>query len=213
MASRSSYYIKTLKNLNLKSVRKLLKGAIKDASKGDSKAEDVAKDAPSKTAAKVTKAKVAPKEEAQDLEGGISIQIVSPQSFYIKAAKKGELEPIRVLVEEMAEVAASQGHYEIVKMLTNQRTDVDKVLLKATVNNHFQLVKHLLKCGAIPDAWDDNNWTPLMWASFNGNEEIVKYLILKGAVLDVKDDAGRTPLSLAEEKGHKKIVKLLKKEA
>lgn len=58
--------------------------------------------------------------------------------------------------------------------------------------------------GADVNICDENDYTPLQWASWNGQEELVKLLIAKGACVD--QDA----LDLAREYGHKHIQTILR---
>ncbi|MBF0236897.1 MAG: ankyrin repeat domain-containing protein [SAR324 cluster bacterium] len=136
---------------------------------------------------------------------------MSQEDYYVEAAQKGNLEIVRELVEKMTHAASLEGHYELVKLLVNHRTDIDQVLLKAASRGHLKIVKLCLKQGAIPDPWDDNKWTPLMWAAYRGHDDLVELLLEAGANPNVSDDAQRSPLSLANQRQHKKITKLLKK--
>ncbi|KAK2593104.1 hypothetical protein QQS21_009194 [Conoideocrella luteorostrata] len=63
--------------------------------------------------------------------------------------------------------------------------------------------------GAEVDAKDDNERTPLSWASNNGREAMVKVLLEKGADVETKDNDGRTPLLLATNNRHEATVKVL----
>lgn len=83
-------------------------------------------------------------------------------------------------------IALSQGHLEIVKVLLNNNADVQT----------------MTKVG----------WTPLHLASRKGDLEIVKILIDKGAEINSTDRRGWTPLDLASSRGHVSIVKLLLEE-
>ena len=56
---------------------------------------------------------------------------------------------------------------------------------------------------------DQNEWTPLTWASINGSSSSVKRLIEKGASVDSIDTYGYTPLLWASRNGHYEVVKQL----
>jgi serine/threonine-protein phosphatase 6 regulatory ankyrin repeat subunit B len=54
---------------------------------------------------------------------------------------------------------------------------------------------------------NDNNWTPLIWASYFGHRDIVKLLISKDADVNAKSFDNNTALTYASLLGFKEIVK------
>jgi hypothetical protein len=90
------------------------------------------------------------------------------------------------------------------------RSDWDADLLKASSNGDAEEVRRLLGLKANVNAKDENENTPLMFASEDGHLGIVNLLLLeKGIDINAKNKEGQTPLALAVLNGHKDIVKLL----
>lgn len=75
---------------------------------------------------------------------------------------------------------------------------------------HLKMVKFLISVGAVIDAYDANNVTPLHTASEIGNTDLIDTLVLEGgAFVNVVDDCGETPLFYAIRKRHCDVVKKL----
>ncbi len=118
-------------------------------------------------------------------------------------------------------------HYEVVKLLIERGTDVNKSksnsgatpLILTVQNGHYEITKLLIDNGANVDC------KSLLTAAQNGHYEIAKLLIEKGADVDVVIDSdknsviqptltnilspGKTSLYLAAQNGHYEIVELL----
>lgn len=117
------------------------------------------------------------------------------------------------------EVAAREGHAEIVKGLLAKKVDPNGVvaikwwtpLHGAAQGTNEAIVKILIEAGADPNSLQDNSYyrTPLVWAVITGNERVVKTLIDCGAKPDLPDNEGKTPLSHAAKEDHESIVQLL----
>jgi ankyrin repeat protein len=75
---------------------------------------------------------------------------------------------------------------------------------------HAGITKLLIESGADVSAENNENETPLMYASWNGKKDTVKLLLANGANVDKKNKNGDTALVLAETKGHTHIIRLLK---
>ena len=80
---------------------------------------------------------------------------------------------------------------------------INEALWLASMNNHIEIVKLLLRAKADVHG---NNDKALRWASHKGNIEVVKLLLEAGANVHTEDDEA---LRLASERGHYAIVKLL----
>ncbi|KAI3893441.1 hypothetical protein MKX03_020285, partial [Papaver bracteatum] len=78
----------------------------------------------------------------------------------------------------------------------------------ATVKGHFDTVRYLLEKGANPDASDNTNATPLLYAAKLGDAKIITLLLSRGVRVDVATGHG-TALKFAANLGHRDVVKVL----
>ncbi|MBN2181523.1 MAG: SUMF1/EgtB/PvdO family nonheme iron enzyme [Sedimentisphaerales bacterium] len=129
------------------------------------------------------------------------------QEFF-NAAKKGDLEKVKQLLEKGADLNANDTDY-IIEGAT--------VLIMASREGHLEIVKFLIEKGADVNAVAANGeleWTALMISLFREHLEIVKFLIDNGADVnseisfDGKKD-GVTALMSASSIGNLDIVKSL----
>ena len=111
--------------------------------------------------------------------------------------------------------AVHKGNLEVVKILVDNGADVNssvskntRALILAAERDKFEIVKYLVENGADVNLRDYGNTTALMMASFE-NLEIVRYLIEKGADVNAKNNNKYTALSQATLTGHIDIVKCL----
>jgi ankyrin repeat protein len=80
----------------------------------------------------------------------------------------------------------------------------------AGIEGNKDLAEMLLAHGAIVNARDKFDLTPLHWATLRNNKDIAKLLLDHGADVNAKDNTdGDTPLILAAASGDKEIVELL----
>ena len=99
-------------------------------------------------------------------------------------------------------IASKNGHHKIVKLLIENRADIDALqtgksaLMHAIENGHHKTVKLMLKNGAKVDLLDTLHWkTALMYAINCAQFEVVNMLILQyGAQVDLQDITGKTAL-------------------
>ena len=163
-----------------------------------------------------------------------------------KAIKKGNVEAVKKYVKKGADVnfinrheetalmcAISIHNFEIIKILLNNKADVNKTgYHKITPLHHlcdssndqvsgndkwddFEVAKLLLEHGANPNAVCDwPNKTPLLIAAEQGNEEIVDLLLAHGADINQRGiwtpgQSGNTALHYAAWKGNMKLAVFL----
>lgn len=75
---------------------------------------------------------------------------------------------------------------------------------------HLKMVKFLISIGAVVDAYDARNVTPLHTASEIGNTELIETLVQEGgAFVNAVDEFGETPLFYAIRKRHHEVVRKL----
>lgn len=151
----------------------------------------------------------------------------------IIAAREGNLEKARSLIEKGADVnakekvtgegytaifhAASYGHTAIVKLLiekganVNERPGRNAPIIIAAWGGHTDTIRVLLEAGADPNAKSDTGWTALAEASRKGYLEIARLLIDKGADVNVRLSDGNTPLSWAKSTKNGEMIALLKR--
>lgn len=124
-------------------------------------------------------------------------------------------------------IAARNGHYEIVELLLNlwytkdgkqtHRVNVNHAdrdgwtpLRSASWGGHTEVVKLLIKHVDIQiDLSDKEQRTALRAAAWSGHEDILKALIAAGADVNSTDRQGRTSLIAASYMGHYEIVEIL----
>ncbi|MBF0105323.1 MAG: ankyrin repeat domain-containing protein [Deltaproteobacteria bacterium] len=138
------------------------------------------------------------------------------------AAIFGHKQLARHLAEKGARVdfitAVSLGDFKTVKQLIAE----DKAYVNlfspavgcnplhcAVMEKNFKMVELLLENGARPDATDDEQLTPLIYAIRLGEIGLVKSLIHKGANKTLKDGLGHDALWWARQVGHLEIMQLL----
>ncbi len=94
----------------------------------------------------------------------------SPNSQLIEAARRGETEKVKALLDAEADVNAEGGEY-----------GGWTALKVAAGGGHTETVKVLLEAGADVDAKDNDGMTALMWATEKDHTEIVELLKKAGA--------------------------------
>ena len=123
----------------------------------------------------------------------------------LHAAKRGDEDQIRFLLEKGAEVRGPQRKGKREKIL-------ETPLLLAAQNGHARIVSLLLATNQLDPDHRDSKYklTPLSWAAAKGHVDVVKVLLeAEGVNPDSLNRIRRTPLSHAAENGHVEIVKLL----
>lgn len=119
---------------------------------------------------------------------------------FIKAAKSGDAEKLRVLLLEDPNVIHARD------------TDGSTALHCATWKGHQGVVAFLLKAGADVNIHSDNeHWgtTPLHAAAHANQAAIAQMLIENGADVKARDKAGRTPLDHTQFHKAKAAAKVL----
>ncbi|MFH0826072.1 MAG: ankyrin repeat domain-containing protein [Pseudomonadota bacterium] len=132
----------------------------------------------------------------------------------IKAARDGQLEKVRSLLRQGADVNAKEKEGYLILLgkegEVSTKEDEGHILLKmTTLDGYLESVKLLQDQGAEFSTKEEEGHTALMWASSAGNEEVMKLLIEKGADINAKSNTGYTAFMLASSGGQLEVVKLL----
>jgi Ankyrin repeats (3 copies) len=115
------------------------------------------------------------------------------------ACRGGQVECMRLLLENGADVDARDGSRQSVSHL-------------ASIRGQLEAVRLLLQHNADVNAKGPSNWTPLHFASRDGHPEVAQLLLEHGADANAKDSQGTTgftPLLLASGFGGLNVVRLL----
>ena len=146
-----------------------------------------------------------------------------------RSVDRGDLQGVRTEVAEGAsleatdyrgktplQLAAKQGHLEIVEYLVEAGAEIDVVspvrtgevtpLRYAIGNKDYLMTRYLIEHGADVNRANTHGWTPIMTAARVGNKEIFELLLDSGAALDARTVDGKTPLRIASEYGWTDIV-------
>ncbi len=147
----------------------------------------------------------------------------------IEAAKAGNIEDVKRLLEQGAEVdaqdyyretammwAARKGHLKIIEFLVGKGADVNArnnygwtAIMNAAWRGRVDVVEFLANKGVDVNVKNYNGETALMKAAFWGNSDNVRLLAEHGADPGVKNDEGKTAAMISREKGHKEVADYL----
>ncbi|XP_069003411.1 ankyrin repeat and protein kinase domain-containing protein 1 [Embiotoca jacksoni] len=110
----------------------------------------------------------------------------------------------------------ASGDAESVKHVLNLGAEVNCVtvrgytpLIVAVLHRLHDIISLLLEHGAVATQGDEDQWTPLHFATQNGDDRTVRLLLDKGAVANAQEKSGWMPLHLACQNGHETVVRLL----
>lgn len=116
-------------------------------------------------------------------------------------------------------LAAGSGDVSEVEAILNKHPEIDidsgdrcesSALHHAAEKGHIEVVKLLIKRGAIVNVTNMWEKTPLHSACNNGHELVVQHLVENGARIEATSNKKRfTPLHLAAQFDHMKIVEYL----
>src|SRR5687767_11035898 len=155
----------------------------------------------------------------------------APDAPLADAAMRGDLEAVRALLKQGAEVnaaqgdgmtalhwAAEQGSVEMARMLVFAGAEPDAVtrigghtpLHVAAEAGSGPVVKVLLDAGADPRVTTSTGVSPLHFAALSGSVEAVSALADRGADVNARETSwGQTPLMFAADRGRLEAVKML----
>ena len=142
----------------------------------------------------------------------------------IRAAGRGDIDKVKLLISEGADInaedqhgdtpldAAVDGEYtDIVRLLISHGAHInaEKNLPVAVTMDRPDMAELLISHGADPTVKDRSGNTLLHVAAEAGSKNIVKLLISNEAVINIRNKKRETPLHIATENGHIQIVKIL----
>ena len=153
----------------------------------------------------------------------------APTLPLINAARNADREGIRRLVQEKADVNATEPDGTTALHWASYRDDVEsaELLIKAganvnaandlgatplwtaSLNGSAVMVRRLLQAGANPNATLLLGETPLMVAARSGNADVVQQLVTRGANVNARATRGQTALMWAVAQKHPDVVKVL----
>lgn len=118
------------------------------------------------------------------------------------ATTRGEIDKVRLLVREGADVNAKDKFSQTALMYASRVGNID-------------LVRLLVESGADLNTAAKHNLSALMLAVINGHAEVVRILIESGADLTIRGGKGaigfydKTAMVLARERGQEMVINLL----
>jgi ankyrin repeat protein len=130
------------------------------------------------------------------LVAGLSAQIAAADAPIASAARNGDFDQVRTLIDSGADVNAAES-------------DDSTALLWAAYHADSPTVTALVAAGGDPDRANRFGITPLLQASRNGYADVVAALLDAGADLDAATLKGETPLMAAARAGNLDAVSAL----
>ncbi|CAG9824123.1 unnamed protein product, partial [Phaedon cochleariae] len=121
-----------------------------------------------------------------------------PNTAFLRAARAGQLDKIQEYLDSGT-----------VRDINTSNANGLNALHLASKDGHIDIVRELLKRGAVVDAATKKGNTSLHIASLAGQEEVVRLLVQYGASLNVQSQNGFTPLYMAAQENHDGVVRYL----
>jgi uncharacterized protein len=151
------------------------------------------------------------------------------RSPLVEAAKSGDTDAVRALVQKQADVNAADADGTTALHWASYRDDLASAdlliragarvdaatdlgvtpLWNASVNGSESMVRRLLQAGANPNLALLRGETPVMAAARSGYPAVVEQLIAKGANMNARGARGQTALMWAVSQHHPDVVKVL----
>lgn len=161
-----------------------------------------------------------------------TVEVPHTEKAFFGAVAKGRLEAVRAALDAHPDwvrsrehhwevpainVAAWDGHTEIVRLLIERGSDVNATherwqwypIHEAAAGGHVEIIRMLLDHGARIDVVNIDGHTPLSLAAESGEAEAAKLLIERGIKTDWKDKDDWTLLHYAARSGSAEFVRLL----
>lgn len=155
-------------------------------------------------------------------------QGADPMPAFHEAAKVGNIEMVKFLLEYVEDVnakdehgntalhlAAEHSHVEMVQLLIDARANPNlkgsqqkTPLVVAASKNNVAVVQKLIEAKADVNG-DNSGFTPCHVAAEAGNLEVLDFLVSSNCSIGVTDERNYTPIMVAAEKGHFSCVKRL----
>jgi ankyrin repeat protein len=131
-----------------------------------------------------------------------------------RAAEQGDLQEVRKLVEQGADINSSNLYLDdgsaLTRWIPSDRFAAGfRPLHVAVEKGHIEVAKYLLVNDADVNARTQQGQTPLFMGAASAEAELVELLVENGAEIDPVDQQGVTPLSTAARNGHVPAVRLL----
>jgi len=166
------------------------------------------------------------------IAAGLAVSLIgagSDRSSLVDAAKNGDREALRVLLQKRVDVNAAEADGTTALHWASYRDDLESAALligagakvnaandlgatplwTASQNGSTAMVGKLLEAGANPNAALLSGETPLMVAARSGYPAIVEQLAAKGANVNARATRGQTALMWAVSQMHPDVVKVL----
>jgi ankyrin repeat protein len=133
------------------------------------------------------------------LDRGDDTMLTTGTTPLLRAAKAGDTEVVRMLLEKGADpkLATRAGITPLMAAAGLGTKEEDTTGRFKTEGDAIESIKLLLGAGVDINAANGTGQTALMGAALKGSDEIVKFLAEHGAKLDLKDKQGRTALDAA----------------
>ena len=159
----------------------------------------------------------------------LSAAAAAERAPLLDAAKNGDAEAVRALLQKKVDVNAAEGDGTTALHWASYRDDLESVdlliragarvnaatdlgvtpLWNASVNASEPMVRRLLQAGADPNAALLAGETPVMAAARSGSPALVELLAAKGANVNAHGARGQTALMWAVAQHHADVVKAL----
>jgi len=112
--------------------------------------------------------------------------------------------------------AASNGKFEMLKLFEEYGADFlvvenngNDLMINVVIGGNIELIAYLIEKGISVNNFNDEEWTPLLFACMENHQEIVELLINASAYIQIYNNEGETPLLWAIWNGNTVMARTL----